>query len=66
MKKSGERMRIGVYIKSEKEYYRTGSHGYDDGVYTDYKISFSQTQQSSIKDEWIIPISAHAFNYTIA
>jgi len=40
IKNSGESLRIGVYIKSEKEYYRTGSHGYDDGVYTDYKISF--------------------------
>ncbi len=40
IKNSGESLRIGVYIKSEKEYYRTGSHGYDDGIYTDYKISF--------------------------
>ncbi len=40
IKKSGESMRIGVYIKSEKEYYRTGEHGYDDGIYTDYRFSF--------------------------
>jgi TolA-binding protein len=40
IKKSGEVMRIGVRIKSEKEYYRTGIHGYDDGVYTDYRFSF--------------------------
>ena len=40
IKKSGESMRIGVYIKSEKEYYRRGEHGYDDGIYIDYKFSF--------------------------
>ena len=40
VKKSGESMRIGVRIKSEKEYYRTGGHGYDDGIYTDYRFAF--------------------------
>jgi len=37
---SGENFRVGVQIKSEKEHYRTGTHGYDDEIYIDYTFSF--------------------------
>lgn len=39
IKEVGEAFSVVLYIKSEKDNYRTGSSGYDDVAYLDYKLS---------------------------
>lgn len=39
IKEVGEAFSVVLYIRSEKESYRTGSDGYDDVAYLDYKLS---------------------------
>ena len=38
LKDAGDTLRIVLYIKSEKDNYRQGSSGYDDGTFLDYKL----------------------------